>query len=312
MMTLSSPQRFPYGQYVVDPMVRQRYQQAAPQLAERYALPTSLPRHHFLLQRVCRLWQVSDAPAPWWPDFLTSLEDLPEAARSLLRDLSTQEFRSGTIQEQRWRHVQQHCGGSLQGQPLTSPKLTHLLEDTCWNWCFQQRGPQETPTQFDLVLSCAPEYVLNMSNGAGWQSCMHAARGSCKDQLPGNFYDTGVAVALLLPQGASIWEEQVVIARTTLRVVRDLSTNEPLIALGRMYQNNLTAATLFLQQLIMHLEQAQLRWGCITMTNTHSLLMHGAMGKAYQQFFWQECATQGEAFWLPQQWQLPYIDGGLS
>ncbi|MBO0781604.1 MAG: hypothetical protein J2P37_22515, partial [Ktedonobacteraceae bacterium] len=158
MTTSSTTTQFPYGQCAVDPMVHQRYRERAPQLAERYPLPAWLPRHHPLLQRVCGIWQVSDAPAPWWTDFLASLERTPNACLlPVLRDISPHEFRGGAIQDRRWRQFKQEHGAWLKEHQLKSPKFGHLLEATDWNWCFQQRGPQETPTPYDLVLSCAPE-----------------------------------------------------------------------------------------------------------------------------------------------------------
>ncbi|MGH2508624.1 MAG: hypothetical protein ACRDHZ_14665, partial [Ktedonobacteraceae bacterium] len=98
------------------------------------------------------------------------------------------------------------------------------------------------------MLLTQPLDFLYMSNSSEWHSCQHFRHGSANEHLPGNFYDTNVAVAsVLLPQ-THVEEDAAVLARTTLRVFSS-QEGQTIIALGRTYHNDETLAYLLLSRL---------------------------------------------------------------
>src|SRR5262249_4352287 len=153
------------------------------------------------------------------------------------------EWRSGLLSEARWQSWK--MGSSAAKSLMRSPKLIALLPTSLEKEWFEERGPKDTPHDLDLIISFRPEHLLNMSNGDGWTSCQHLYEGSCNECLPAHWYDTGVAVALVVPRGADIWQgaertrNGVVLARTTLRVFFE-HDHTPVIVIGRPYDNNKT------------------------------------------------------------------------
>lgn len=308
---------FPYGTFSLDPFVERQYQHAAPTLAHTFPLEPILPLHHPLLQNLEEICKVPDQPASWWSEHVASIlqDDAEAPLQPLLECLSAAEFRQGHIEEQRWRawkHQTSSNGTTLPARSAMlfhSPKIFPLVADSRWERHFRDRGPSQTPSLFDLIISSKPDHWLTMANSNQWYSCMRLKAGEEIPRLLGNFYDTGVAVAMLVPSGMSVWEDNAVIARTTLRVVQDTTTREWLVVVGQTYHNNATAAALLIRQVLERLRRHQLAWGWITGTNTTSLLREGWVGSAYCPQEERLSKVYGAPFWLPRQISFPYIDG---
>jgi hypothetical protein len=303
----------PYGSYSVDPTFRSRYGERSG-LEQQVPLTDSLPYHHPALERLTGRTPICDAPGPWWSDML---ETVPEDLQELLRDISPEEYRAGVVADHRWRAFKRHhahlshrgpsIGGLLDFSSNTSPNAA--LWETLW----QERGSKDTPLEMDLVISTQPECFLNMSNGSGWSSCMGLCSSGSSRSLPGNFYDPGVAIAMLLPRGASIWDKKVIIARTTLRHQHFQEQGGDVIALGRCYHNNRTAAQNLILSLISLLETQGLVWGFIMSTSSHDLWTQGHLGAERQHIQLTSSVTYGDAFYLPRPDCLqPFVDGACS
>ena len=318
-MTTTTSVRFPYGTYRVDEDCIERYDDDY-EHADEYPLPTELPLHHPLLQALEGTTSVQDAPAPWWPNCVAAA---PAFLRPLLAGLSVEEYRSGVVDDTRWRAFKHTNAEALKAHRLTSPKLSQLLaalpergaddpfSPPTWTQLFTDRGPAVTPTTLDLVISTQPQHFFNMSNGRGWTSCQF--RGHDPICLPGNFYDTGVAVAMLLAPGADIWQDDVVIARLTLRVVRERARKRECIAIGNSYHNDRSAATWLILHLIRLLEERRHPWGFIEDTTSDGYRALGELGSALQRRDWRrEVEAQGDPVWIPEPISPPYLDGSAQ
>ena len=306
MPRVSRPkQRAPYGTYDVDQETIEQYAVLAPSLSDYYPLPELLPLHHPLLLQLEGTYPVQDAPAPWWPLCVAQVDPL---LRPLLADISVEEYRQGTIADERWRAFKQEHEDAWPARLPKSPKITPWLEATAWASLFTNRGPAETPRDLDLVVSTQPAHFINMSNGAGWTSCQHYRKGGDSCCLPGNFYDTGVAVAMLLPRGADVWEPGSVLARTTLRIFK--RGESALLAIGRTYHNNMTLVLLLLSQLADMFDAQQIPWGFISGMNSGAACWEGALGPALQKRPRESVRLRATPFWLPYSWNRPYVEGG--
>ncbi len=304
--------QFPYGTFSVDSSVRNLYNQAP--LSRTYPLPDKLPMHHPVLQQLEGVYLVVDTLPPWWSHFVEK-SDL--TVKPLLQEVTIREWRSGVFDDKRWRAWKERVSSQGENAFLTSdlmqrPKLAALFSDVEKDW-FEERGPKDTPEELDLVISFRPEYLLNMSNGDGWMSCQHLYDGSEHECLPANWYDLGMAVALVVPHGADIWQgtenarEGVVLARTTLRVFAE-HEQTPMIVIGRCYHNNRTLVALLLSSLVSHFQQQGLSWGSMPYFYLTNLLQNGFIG-SYQQKE-EEQELHSVAFWRPSDIDnLPYIDG---
>jgi hypothetical protein len=243
--------------------------------------------------------------------------------RPLLAGLSVEEYRSGIVDDARWRAFKRTNAEALKALCLTSPKLSQLLavlpergaddpfSPPTWSQLFTDRGPAGTPKTLDLVISTQPQHFFNMSNGRGWTSCQY--RGHDPICLPGNFYDTGVATAMLLAPEADIWQDNAVIARLTLRVVRERAHKRECIAIGNSYHNDMTAATWLILHLIRMLEERRHPWGFIEDTTSDGYRALGELGSALQQRSWRrEVEAQGDPVWIPEPISPPYLDGSAQ
>jgi hypothetical protein len=300
--------RAPYGTYDVDQGTIEQYAVLAPSLSDYYPLPEVLPLHHPLLQQLSGTYPVQDAPAPWWPLCVAQVDPL---LRPLLAGLSVEEYRQGTIAEERWRAFKQDHEDAWPARLPKSPKITRLLEATDWASLFTNRGPAETPHDLDLVVSTHPAYFINMSNGAGWTSCQHYRKGGDSCCLPGNFYDTGVAVTMLLPRGADVWEPGCVLARTTLRAFVD-DDGCDIAAIGQVYHNNHTSALWLLAHLARLLDERGCDWSVVSSTNTANYALSSQLGETLRRRAGPHATVYGMPFWLPYEWFPPYLDGELE
>ena len=245
----------------------------------------------------------------------------------------------------RWRttHCQRHPSTENPGEGRAVPCWQHYgpglywmldkvlppsRQKQAWMDQFVSRGNKALPADLDLVITADPAWWLNMSNGYRWYTCM----GSSDDRDPriiGNWYDTGVLLAALVAHGSDCWTPESLIARTTVRLVEDQShlphkqeapeqeqAGAPVassdsaayrLVLGRIYQNDMTAASNLLVHLV-HLFAARgLSWGCIAGTNTVQFAQSGLLGSVVV----EETAQQrhGVSFWRPERVEAPYLDG---
>ena len=172
----------------------------------------------------------------------------------------------------------------------------------------------------DLVITAHPAWWLNMANGRNWFSCMGI--GPDRDlRLPGNWYDTGVALAALVERGGDCWAPGALIARTTLRVVTEdqLAPGEqdvrqthgewPIqrMVLGRVYHNDHTAACTLLTSLVGLFEAHGLPWGCIAGTATAEMVLDGSIGAL--EITREPLQASGVSYWLPRDLEPPAMEG---
>lgn len=325
---------FPFGLYLVPDYenISRLYTEASPDLARDFPLPSLLPRRHPALQSLLGTYSIPDRLPPWWPACHQSLIKGCPCIAPLAHAINREEFRHGTIDQQRWKAWRnQDCelpeaSGSCWREH--GPGLYWLLHELLpteqrqlWLERFGNRGEKETPADLDLVITAAPQWWLNMSNGRGWYSCM----GKSIDRDPrilGNWYDTGVALAALVAREANCWTPDCLIARTTVRLVWNeapswdeagslhMPTSSPRIVLGRTYHNDLTSACNLLAALSALFEQQQLAWGCIGGTNTAQYAHGGLLGEL--DVADMERDLFGVPFWRPARIDEPYLDGDAA
>lgn len=313
--TATNPQ-FPYGTFSVDASVRDLYTKA--RLSYSYPLPDVLPMHHPILQQLEGVYPMVDALPPWWTQVVENGDPM---LKPLLQAVTIREWRLGVLDQERWHSWKRNLSPQEQEvvqctftELMRSPKLIATLPTSqTRNW-FKERGPKDTPEDLDLIISFRPEYLLNMSNGCGWTSCQHLHEGSYNEHLPGNWYDTGMAVAMVIPRGATIWQgveserRGVVLARTTLRVFFD-HEQTPVIVIGCCYDNNQTLLSLLLSRLVALFRDQRLDWGTMSDSGLTNLIQDGFIGN-YQRVVWEEepdlCSVP---FWRPPHFYRPYIDG---
>lgn len=299
--------RFPYGVFPLDDVFRTRYLTDYSK-ASCYPLSDVLPHHHPLLSRLEGSYPLPDRLAPWWPDCVAQIEH--PALRALLSTLSPQEFREGAVAPLRWKQFRQTLSESEREIMPNSPKLAPMLECTDYTSWFAWRGPKDTSAQLNLLITSSPLYALYLSNGADWKSCQHFQSGEFNSCLVGNFYDTGVAMVMVLAPQTNIWESGAVLARTTIRVFAN--QGYPCIGVGQTYHNNNTLAFVLLSQLAALLDQQRLSWGFLCGVNAFSHARNGCLGAnlKLRSNNAESITLKSEPFWLPSGWAIPYVDGG--
>lgn len=226
----------------------------------------------------------------------------------LLSSISAHEFRTGCIEQARWKTFRESLASEPRHLLPASPKIAALVEQTAWTTSFANRGPVDTAESFSLVISTHPQDFLFMSNGRDWRSCQHFSTGCENHQLPGNFYDTNVAVALVLLPNTSVGEEESVLVRTTLRIF--LHQEQPLVTIGRTYHNNETLALLLLCKLAEIFDIRGLSWGFICGINALAYCQDDFLGPALSQRLEANIQLGSVPFCLPRGWYTPYIDKG--
>ena len=339
--------RYPFGLTPVANYeeVCHRYNEAISELAKEYPLPEALPARHPVLAQLEGRYSIQDQLPFWWLKCIDVIAQACPCLGPLLRAVSLQEFRRGSIEQQRWREwhnsVCQRSGERHKADACwyhQGPGLYKIMAEVLstdnralWLERFVRRGEKEMPADLDLVITSYPSWWLNMGNGRRWYSCI----GAGPDRDPrtiGNWYDTGVLLAALVPRSADCWTPACLIARTTLRLVlEELSSAEndldvhvggvdehvPMqsqwverVVIGRVYHNDLTVACNLLAALVEHFEQHGLYWGCITGTNTAQFAYDRMFGKLLLERAQHQ--TLGQAYWLPKGVQRPIMEGQVD
>ena len=340
---------FPYGlaRVVGYTEVFRRYSEEIPQLAKQVTLPMAWPCRHPALSQLEGRYPVEDQLPPWWQDCVDTLARGCPCLEPLLRAVSREEFRRGSLDQARWKAWRSgSCRQSDEAQqptpcwPTSGPSLSRLLAEvlpaegrSLWLNRFVCRGEKELPPDLDLVITSHPAWWLNMANGRNWYSCMGS--GPDRDvRLVGNWYDPGVTLAALVARGDDCWTPGALIARTTLRVVTDArpaqdmgdgkggyeqeqdvqqtSTGLPTqrVVMGRVYHNDLSAACTLLTALAMHFEQHRLPWGCIAGTTTTELALDGSLGAL--DITREPHEALGVPYWLPASIERPALEGQVA
>lgn len=319
---------FPFGlaQVVDYSAVSRRYSEEIPLLAEQVALPLVLPCRHPALSQLEGRYPVEDQLPPWWQECVDILTRCCPCLEPLLRATRREEFRRGSLDQQRWK-AWQSTSYQLSGEVCKStpcckhagPSLSRLLaevlpaaERPLWLDRFVARGAKELSPDLDLVITAHPAWWLNMANGRNWFSCMGS--GPDRDlRLVGNWFDPGVALAALVARGDNCWAPGALIARTTLRVVTDglLTSGETdasqRVVLGRVYHNDLTSACTLITSLAALFEQHRLPWGCIAGTTTAEYVLDGSLGAL--DLAREPHQASGVPYWLPAGIERPALEG---
>lgn len=257
--------------------VSRRYTATIPDLAKNTPLPPALPSRHPALEQLEGRYAVQDRLPPWWHGCVDALISECPCLEPLVRPTSLEEFRRGSIDQRRWNRWRNAECQLTEGQkPVPcwqhhGPGLYRIMAEVLpaqdrplWLDRFVIRGDKDIPLDVDLVITSAPQWWLNMSNGRGWSSCMGA--GSDRNpRITGNWYDTGVVLAALVARCADCWAPDCLIARTTVRLVVDdvptaleqvVTERSALrLVLGQVYHNDLTSACNLLVSLVALFEE---------------------------------------------------------
>ncbi len=308
-----------------------------PLLAAQVTLPLTLPCRHPALSQLEGRYPVEDRLPPWWESCIKALTRQCPCLEPLLRATSREEFRHGSLDQQRWKSWRNTaCRLSGEAQRLTpcwhhaGPSLSRMLaavlpagERPVWLDRYIGRGAKEMPPELDLVITAHPAWWLNMANGRNWFSCM--GTGPDRDlRLPGNWYDTGVALAALVERGGDCWAPGALIARTTVRVVTEdllaldeqevsqTPSDHPLqrVVLGRVYHNDHTVACTLLSTLVDLFEAHRLPWGCIAGTTTAEMILGGSLGAL--DIASEPHQASGFPYWLPADIERPALEGQVA
>ncbi len=302
---MTNMQTFPYGTFPVDDLLREHYTRYYSS-ADQYPLSDQLPSHHPLLRKLEGTYPLPYATPPWW---LACVKEVKlDALRLLLASTTAQEFRMGCLEQARWKAFRATLDEKAQSQLPQSPKLSALIEGTGWERRFTDRGAAETPAHLKLVISTRPLDFLYMSNGRDWESCQDLCDGSDNSRLPSNFYDTGVATAMVLEPQCWAGDPQAILARTTLRMFR--LDGQDMVVIGRTYHNNETVAFLLLCQLAGLFDAQARNWGFVSETNALESCRDGYLGPALGKRLDTEVYVEAEPSWYPDDWCVPYVDGG--
>jgi len=309
-----------------------RYISDIPDLAQEAPLPPALPARHPLLAQLEGRYAVQDHLPSWWEGCMEVLTTACPCLDTLMRSLSQEEFRRGSIDQQRWKSWRNsECQLTEEQEPVPcqirrGPGLYWIMAGALpaqsrkvWLDRFVNRGDKDMPQDLDLVITSDPAWWLNMGNGRGWSSC--TGTGTTRDpRIIGNWYDTGVVLAALVARGADCWTPDCLIACTTVRLVIDnntgsASTNDTAesslrVVLGRVYYNDVTSACNLLVSLAALFEQHGLSWGCIAGTNTAQFAQDGSLGElAIEE---EARKALGVPYWLPEATERPALEGQVA
>ena len=312
--------------------VFRRYISAIPDMAQEAPLPHMLPARHPLLAQLEGRYAVQDGLPPWWHGCMEALTTACPCLNQLLQPLSQEEFRRGSVDQQRWKSWRNiECQLTEEQKPVPcqirrGPGLYWVMAGALpvqsrkvWLDRFVNRGDKDMPLDLDLVITSDPAWWLTMGNGRGWSS--YTGTGTTRDpRIIGNWYDTGVVLAALVARGADCWTPDCLIARTTVRLVIDnntgsVSTNDTAesslrVVLGQVYHNDQTSACNLLLSLAELFEQHKLSWGCIAGTNAAQFAQEGSLGElAIEE---ETRKVLGVPYWLPAATERPALEGQMA
>jgi hypothetical protein len=309
-----------------------RYISDIPDLAQEAPLPHMLPTRHPLLAQLEGRYAMQDGLPPWWEGCMEVLTAACPCLDTLMRSLSQEEFRRGSIDQQRWKRWRTAgCQLTEEHKPVPcqkrrGPGLYWIMagalpaqSSKAWLDRLVNRGDKDMPLELDLVITSDLAWWLNMGNGRGWSSC--AGTVTTRDpRLIGNWYDTGVVLAAVVARGTDCWTPDCLIARTTVRLVIDntigsVSTNDTAesslrVVLGQVYHNDLTSACNLLVSLATLFELHGLSWGYIAGTNTAQFAQDGSLGElAIEE---EARKALGVPYWLPAATERPALEGQVA
>ena len=312
--------------------VSHRYISAMPELAQETPLPEMLPARHPLLTQLEGRYAMQDHLPPWWEGCVEALTTACPCLEPLVQPLSQEEFRHGSIDQQRWKPWRKAgCQLAEEQKPVPcqkrrGPGLYWIMAGVLpaqsrkvWLDRFVNRGDKDIPFDLDLVITSDPAWWLTMGNGRGWYSC--AGTGTTRDpRILGNWYDTGVVLASLVARGADCWTPDCLIASTTVRLVIDNNTGSVApadtaesslrVVIGCVYHNDLTSAYNLLVSLAELFEQHGLSWGCIAGTNTAQFAQDGSFGELAIEV--EARKALGVPYWLPAATECPALEGQVA
>jgi hypothetical protein len=310
--------------------ILRRYISVMPELAQETPLPQTLPTRHPLLAQLEGRYTLQDHLPPWWHGCVEALTAACPCLDTLVRSLSQEEFRRGSIDQQRWKRWRNaECQLTEEQTPVPcqkrrGPGLYWIMAGALpaqnrqvWLDRFVNRGDKDIPLDLDLVITSDPAWWLTLGNGRGWSSCTGTTRDP---RLIGNWYDTGVVLAALVARGADCWTPDCLIARTTLRLVIDNNTGSVAsadtvesslrVVLGQVYHNDLTSSCNLLVSLAELFEQHKLSWGCIAGTNTAQFAQDGSLGElAIEE---EARKALGVPNFLPAKTERPTLEGQVA
>jgi hypothetical protein len=310
--------------------VLRRYISEIPDLAQEAPLPHMLPTRHPLLALLEDRYAVQDHLPPWWHGCMEALTASCPCLDPLLSPLSREEFRRGSIEQQRWKRWRNaECQLTEAQKPVPCQKLRGpglywvmagaLQAQSRKGWLdrFVHRGDKDIPLDLDLVITSDSAWWLTMGNGRGWSSCT----GTTHDlRIIGNWYDTGVVLAALVARGADCWTPDCLIARTTVRLVidnmtgsvasADTSESSLRVVLGQVYHNDQISACNLLVSLAALFEQHGLSWGCIAGTNAEQFAKDGSLGELAIES--ETRKALGVPYWLPAATERPALEGQVA
>jgi hypothetical protein len=163
--------------------VSRRFVSAIPDLAQEAPLPQMLPARHPLLAQLEGRYAVQDHLPPWWHGCMEVLTAACPCLDPLMQPLSQEEFRQGSIDQQRWKTWRNaECQLAEEQKPVPcqkrrGPGLYWIMAGALptesrqvWLDRFVNRGDKDMPQDLDLVITSDPAWWLTMGNGRGWSS----------------------------------------------------------------------------------------------------------------------------------------------
>jgi hypothetical protein len=195
----------PFGlsQFANYEKVLRRYISVMPDLAQEAPLPHMLPTRHPLLAQLEGRYDAQDHLPPWWEGCVEALTTACPCLDTLMRSLSQEEFRRGSVDQQRWK-TWRNAGCQLTEEQTPVPcqnrrgpglywimaRALPAQSRKVWLDRFVNRGDKDIPLELDLVITSDPAWWLNMGNGRGWSS--YASNDSVRDpSIIGNWCGAG-------------------------------------------------------------------------------------------------------------------------
>ena len=159
--------------------VLRRYVSDIPDLAQEAPLPHTLPARHPLLAQLEGRYAVQDRLPPWWHGCVEALTTACPCLDPLMRSLSQEEFRRGSIDQQRWKTWRNtECQLTEEQKPVPcqirrGPGLYWIMAGALpaqsrkvWLDRFVNRGDKDMPLDLDLVITSDPAWWLNYGQWA--------------------------------------------------------------------------------------------------------------------------------------------------